>query len=400
MEKKDKKSIFKDLNYGLLLLTIIFAIGGAFLILDASSITSTLRYGLDSPYYFFKWQLIFIFLTFLGSLVILKINTKIYGKLSLSLIIVFLGMLLVQTGLNSSSLETIKEVSLSVKGINFQVSEFLKVFTIMYFGSFYGNILNKEHKTWTFVIPLILVAVTFFVILFGGDFGSAFVYAGICALIFIALPTKKEDKEMNITKLLAVLAIVFAILGLKFAYKVIPEETLKNNYRLARFLYKNPCDRYEEDTGYQVCNGYIAIDNGGLTGLGAGNSIQKYLYLPESHTDFIFPIIIEEFGSLTGIFIILLYMLLITIIFKTATNCYELRNSIICYGIGILFMLHIFVNLGGVLGVIPLTGVPLPFLSYGGSFCLTAIASLAIVQRITIENKREKRKREIKSIVK
>ena len=85
--------------------------------------------------------------------------------------------------------------------------------------------------------------------------------------------------------------------------------------------------------------------------------------------------------------IIIAYMVLLYLVFKVAVDTHELRNSIICYGIGIYFMLHVFINLGGVLGIIPVTGVPLPFLSYGGSFCICMLASFAIIQRINMENK-------------
>ena len=121
------------------------------------------------------------------------------------------------------------------------------------------------------------------------------------------------------------------------------------------------------------------------------------MYLPASHTDFIFPIVVEEFGVLVAVLIIIGYMAIIALVFRVANTSRNLQNSMIAYGIGIYFMLHIFVNLGGVLGVIPLTGVPLPFLSYGGSFCLTIICSFAIVQRIHIENVAEKRNKLLES---
>ena len=235
----------------------------------------------------------------------------------------------------------------------------------------------------------------FLITLFGGDFGTAAIIAALTALIFIAVPSTKDEKVINALKITAIVFFAIAILVLKFGYLVIPEEKLKSNYRLNRLIYKNPCDRYEENSGYQVCNGFIAIDNGGLKGVGIGASVQKYLYLPASHTDFIFPIVVEELGALVGVAIIIGYMYIIFLIFRVASSSYNLQNSIICYGIGINIMLHIFVNLGGVLGIIPLTGVPLPFLSYGGSFCLTTICSLAVVQRIHIENREEKKQREI-----
>ena len=211
------------------------------------------------------------------------------------------------------------------------------------------------------------------------------------ALVFISVPSK--EKIVNALKVVGCVGIIGAILILKFAYVIIPDSVLESSYRANRLIYKSPCDRYEYNSGYQVCNGYIAIDNGGLTGSGIGESVQKYMYLPASHTDFIFPIVVEELGVIVGVLIIIGYMVITFFILKVAKEATVLQNSIICYGIAIYFILHIFVNLGGVLGVIPLTGVPLPFLSYGGSFCITLICSFAIIQRINIENNQEKRER-------
>ena len=125
-----------------------------------------------------------------------------------------------------------------------------------------------------------------------------------------------------------------------------------------------------------MCNGFIAIKNGGLFGLGFGNSTQKYLYLPEAHTDFIFPIICEELGSIVGAIIINGYGIMLWRILFIAKHANNVRNSIIAYGTFIYLALHILVNLLGVLALIPLTGVPLPLLSYGGSFTLNALILL------------------------
>ena len=156
--------------------------------------------------------------------------------------------------------------------------------------------------------------------------------------------------------------------------------------QLSRFTFQKPCTRYQESTGYQVCNGYIAINNGNLFSISPGNSQQKYLYLPEAFTDFIFPIIVEEFGLITGIVLILIYMIIIYRCLSLARKSVNIANAMICYGVACYIFLHIAINLVGVLGLLPLTGVPLPFLSYGGSFALTLSIALAIVQRISIEN--------------
>ena len=153
-----------------------------------------------------------------------------------------------------------------------------------------------------------------------------------------------------------------------------------------RFNYKKPCTRYQEDTGYQVCNGYIAINNGKLFSIEPGNSKQKYLYLQEAYTDFIFPIIVEDIGLITGIVVIFIYMFIIIRIFIIGLKSYNILNSTICYGVAAYIAFHVIINLTGVLGLVPLTGVPLPFLSYGGSFALTLAIGLSLVQRVSIEN--------------
>ena len=139
-----------------------------------------------------------------------------------------------------------------------------------------------------------------------------------------------------------------------------------------------------------MCNGYIAINNGGLTGVGIGKSTQKYLYLPEPYTDFIFDIIIEELGVLVGIVILLLYMLVLYRILAIGRQSSSNTGAIICYGVAIYIFLHIAVNLTGILGLVPLTGVPLPFMSYGGSFTICLIIALAAVQKVAIENKKSR----------
>ena len=153
-----------------------------------------------------------------------------------------------------------------------------------------------------------------------------------------------------------------------------------------RFNIKNPCDRLLTD-GNQVCNGYIAMNNGGLWGKGLGNSTQKYLYLPEPYTDFIFCILVEELGAVFGLVVLLLYVLLIYRILRIGNNVGTNIAKSICYGVFVYLVLHISVNLLGIMGLIPLTGVPLPFISYGGSFTVCLIAALTEVQRVYAEKK-------------
>ncbi|MBR4177834.1 MAG: FtsW/RodA/SpoVE family cell cycle protein [Bacilli bacterium] len=386
-----KVRVFKDLNKPILILTLIYAVMGAFFILDASHISSVLVYGNGTPYYYFTRQLAVVGGSLLVSLAVINIPTNKYllsSTLLSSSFIVIMLVLLIRNSINTS----VNEVTLSIAGGSFQVAEPMKVFLIMFMSSFLSIWTNKKnHRWWTMLIPIGLCILSAAIIYFGGDFGSAAIMAVLYVLVFLSLPS--TEKYIRIMKLVACICLIGGVLFLKFGYLIIPEEKMLNDYRWSRFNYKNPCDRYEDVSGYQVCNGYIAIDNGGVKGTGIGNSVQKYMYLPASHTDFIFPIVVEEFGIIIAVLVIIGYMVIIALVFNVAKKSKNLQNSMIAYGIGIYFMLHIFVNLGGVLGVIPLTGVPLPFLSYGGTFCLTIICSFAVVQRIHIENMAEKRNR-------
>ncbi len=373
------------MNKPILFITLGLAILGAFLILDASSISSVLRYHNSSPYYYFERQLIMIALGLIGSFIILKFPTKTYKTISLLISLACLGIIIFTFGWSKIS-GSIDTVTISIGSIVLQPAEILKVSLIMYMGAYYGEWANlKSRSMFSAVRPLILCGASAFIILIGGDFGTAAIMCALYALVFACVPTK--ESWLKAFKGVIIFFLVFSIFALKFGYLVLPDEVLEGGGRLSRFNYKNACDRYEEQSGYQVCNGYIAMDNGGVSGVGVGNSVQKYLYLPESHTDFIFPIVVEEFGVISGVAIIIAYMVLLYLVFKVAVDTHELRNSIICYGIGIYFMLHVFINLGGVLGIIPVTGVPLPFLSYGGSFCICMLGSFAIIQRINMENK-------------
>ncbi|MEG0995182.1 MAG: FtsW/RodA/SpoVE family cell cycle protein, partial [Bacilli bacterium] len=222
-----------------------------------------------------------------------------------------------------------------------------------------------------------IAIIIFSLIFIQPDLGTAVIFLGIVATLFFISPVHKKIK--NQTFLAALMLIVFGALILTNSGAKIFQDR-----QLERLNFKNPCSRLLS-TGDQVCNGYIAINNGGLGGVGLGNSTQKYLYLSEPYTDFIFAIIVEELGFIIGAVIIILEGLVLWRIIKIGKNSYTNRGALMCYGICVYIFLHIIINLGGLLGLIPLTGVPLPFMSYGGSFTLCLMISIAIVERVAVE---------------
>ena len=149
--------------------------------------------------------------------------------------------------------------------------------------------------------------------------------------------------------------------------------------------------KYEDNDGYQLTSALTSIGNGGLTGKGLGNGIAKLGYLPETHTDFIFTVISEELGLLGVLFTLTIYGYLLVkgLIYANKTN--NQFYKLICVGVVSYIFMQVFINLAGVSGIIPLTGVTLPLLSYGGSSMLSISiafgALLAVARRINNERK-------------
>ena len=371
------KKQFSKMDKPLLFFTILYSMLGLIMILSASSVSAVLRYGV-STYYFFIRQLLFVIASFiLGFFVILRLPTTKY-KYFMPVFVI--GILVALAGLFVYGV--ISNGAQSWYNLGFfhlQPTEFAKSIIIVYMAVFYQRVLKKKNQNLYYnLIPIMIGFVMFILIAMQPDFGGAVILGGIVFVIFWILPFK-DDNKMQLFKFIAIAAVLGAA-----AFMYTGSEFL-NSTQMARFKYKEPCTRYQEDTGYQVCNGFIAMHNGGLFGAGLGNSTQKYLYLPEAHTDFIFPILVEELGLVTGILVIIGYIVILYRILRIAKKANTIRGSILAFGTFAFLLLHLIINFAGILALLPLTGVPLPFLSYGGSFTINIIVMLFVVQRVAIE---------------
>ena len=379
------KSLFRKMDKTILVFMIIYSILGLVMILSASSVSAVLRYAV-SPSYFFVRQLIFIVASFfVGIFFVLKIPTFRYRVLSLLYLAGVLGLLFLVFGYGFIAGGAQSWLDLGF--FNLQPTEFAKTALILFMACFYEHSIKSKKPFMYNLIPIIIALIIFFLVAMQPDFGGAIIIAGIVFFTFLVVPFAKDSK-VAFVKYLGIATIV------GIAVLLYSGSDLFNSTQLARLKFQAPCERYMESTGYQVCNGFIAFHNGGLFGVGLGNSSQKYLYLPEAHTDFIFPILVEELGLIVGIIVIFGYAFLLYRILCIAKGCDSMRNALICYGTFIYLLLHLLVNFMGVLALIPLTGVPLPFLSYGGSFNMNVILILFVVERISIENKQSEERRE------
>ncbi len=386
---ENMKKLITKMDKPLLILTFVYSVFGLIMIFSASNVAAVLRYDV-SPYYFFIKQLIFLIIAYLFSfIVIIRFPTKNYKKfvplLVIGILVALFGLFVYGNVVNSA------QSWYRLGGIiSIQPSEFAKTILIIYFAMHFG--LNyKEDNEYGFLRPLAIGISICLLVAAQPDFGGALIIAGIVFFLLIGIPVISKQKIKILSILGGALIIIVAI----FLYT---GSSLFSSTQLSRLTFQDPCSRYTEDSGYQVCNGFIAVSNGGLIGKGLGNSTQKYLYLPEAHTDFIFPIVVEELGIIAATIVLLGYAFMLYRILKIAKKSVTLRGSIIAYGTFLFMLMHILVNLLGVFAIIPLTGVPLPFLSYGGSFNLNLIVLLFLTQRVAIETKKYNLKKELKSI--
>ena len=368
--------MLKKMDKTLLIVSIMLLIIGLIMVFSASNVTSFMKIK-KTPYYFFNRQLFLLIVSFIASLIIIRVNTKAYGYISWGLILVFIGLLIAV--LVYGKIINQARSWINIFGIKFQPSEFVKIATIVWMSFFVTGKRKQGFKGYLFMFSIIgLIAV---LIILQPDLGTATIYLGIVFMMFMSLDISKKIKR-NILLTGAGLGALVIILLMNNGVQVFFARQME------RFDFSRPCSEEKfYTTGTQLCNGFIAFNNGGLTGLGLGNSTQKYLYLPEAYTDFIFAITVEELGLIVSIIILLMMLIVLWRIFLIAKHATTDRGRLMCVGVFWYILIHIVVNLGGVMGIIPLTGVPLPFLSYGGSFLICLVIALTIVQRVNIETR-------------
>ena len=350
----------------LLLAVIAIIIFGIIMIYSASSIWAEYKY--QDPFKFVKAQSAFFLLGLLCIFIISKLDINIlYKKANLILLICFILLVLVLI----PGIGSIRNGSRSWFGIGslgIQPSEFAKLGLIIYVAKYLANNRKIIKDVKKGVLPILLVIGVFFVlIMLEPDFGTAMVIV-LTLVVMIFISGVKLSFFIKVG-LLGILGIVGLII-------IAP-------YRMERIVsFLNPwVDPL--GSGYQIIQSLYAIGPGGLLGQGFLNSHQKQFYLPEPQTDFIFSIISEEFGFL-GILIVTSFIAFIFYrIIKIALKENNLFKKYLAFGLGFGIIIQSLLNITVVIGLIPVTGVTLPFLSYGGSSLLISMISIGIILNIS-----------------
>lgn len=358
----------KKNNVDILLLIAIIAISvfGVIMVYSASYVWA--EYKFNDPFKFVKNQSLFLMIGIILMIIISKIDYKIYYEKSnlLLLITIILLILVVIPGIG-----TVRNGSRSWFGIGsfgIQPSEAAKLALIIFVSKYLSNN-NKELKNIKKgVIPILTITLLIFgLIMLQPDFGTGFIIiVTIIGLLFVGGVNLKFFLYLGIIGLLGITGLII----------VAP-------YRLQRILsFLNPWSD-PLGTGFQIIQSLYAIGPGGLLGFGFLESRQKHFYLPEPQTDFIFSIICEEFGIIGALIVIFLFTLLIAMIIKLALGQEDLFKKYVIFGLGFQIIFQTILNLSVVIGLIPVTGVTLPFISYGGSSLLITIVSIGIILNLS-----------------
>ena len=276
---------------------------------------------------------------------------------------------------------------LRLPGITIQPVEFLKILIILFLASHFGKFYGTKAKVSAILrLPLLVLGASFlFVFLAQNDLGSALILIIISLCTFLAIPDPKYNKtKFAICFLLLVTVVLFYIFGpalSEYIYGLSNDFPLKSQLLRIAVLFDPLNDVY--NTGYQLTNSLVALVDGGLFGSGPGNSTTKFI-VPEPYNDAILSVIVEELGIFGVLFVFGTYFYIISRLLGYAKlEQIRITDRLILIGIASFFMAQLFVNVGGMVGLIPMTGVTLLFISSGGSSIFAAFIAMGIALGVT-----------------
>ena len=357
-----------SLNWRLLLITLVLMSIGLIMIASASIDFAAENY--DDPWFFVRRHLFYLLLGFISSLVMLMVPTDFWRKYGwlLFFVAVFLLVLVLIPGVGRRVNGS--QRWLQFGPLTFQVSEIVKFCSIVFFASYLANSQYFLQTQWRELFkPLLMLVLLMWLLLLEPDFGGSVVLAvTVGGMLFLAGAKLWQC-------ILLLLSGIGILAGLVWF----------TPYRMQRLVTFMDPWKDQFDSGYQLTQSLIAFGRGEWFGLGLGNSIQKMLYLPESHTDFIFAIFAEEQGFVGVLLLLSLFFILVWQIFLIAKKAMQRNDTFVAlavFGIAVLFGFQIMVNVGVASGFLPTKGLTLPFISYGGSSLIINCLLIALLLRI------------------
>ncbi|MGH8871795.1 MAG: putative lipid II flippase FtsW [Acidimicrobiia bacterium] len=347
----------------LLVLVVVLVVIGLGATQSASSVVAIDQ--AQDRFYYFKRQLLGVGIGTVALLVTSRIPYRFYRRLAIPAFFATVGLLVAVLAVGPEIGGS--QRWLPVAGFSFQPSELAKVAVVFVL----ALILEKKHKLLTrfghFLVPVMFtVGIIGALVIMQPDLGTTIIIGAAAMAVIMA-----SDTPFRYVLLLTVM-VVAATWVLAFS----------DEYRVDRIVgFLDPWGNASGE-GYQLIQGYYALSNGGLFGVGLGASRARWFYLPNAHTDFIFAIIGEETGLIGGLTVIGLFVVLALAGWLVAARAPDRFGRMVASGLTAWLSFQALVNIGGVLGVVPITGIALPFISFGSSALIVSMASLGILVNI------------------
>lgn len=366
------KKITQDIDFKLLI-PILLLCGIGLVMVYSASAPFAIDLGLPANH-FFKRQLLSFVIGFAGFIFATFFSYTVYKRLIKIILLVCVGSLVAVlfVGVVNNSAQS----WFSIGGLHIQPAEYAKLGLIVYLAAIFSK---KQQYIASFkraiVPPLLVVLLFFFLIAQQPDLGTAMIVVGTAGVVIICSGMRLKH--------------IFSLVGLGLSALTALFFFMLQSYQAARFTAAYAPFTDPDGIGYQIINAYIAIASGGLTGRGLGESIQKYGYLPASHTDFIIAVIAEELGVIGVAVVIALLAFIIYYGFRISLRANDTFGSLLAIGITGMIGIQTIVNLGSIVGLLPVTGVTLPLVSYGGSSLTLLLFSLGILMNISRHTRRQ-----------
>lgn len=359
----------KRFDYKLFIFVILLSLFGILMIYSASSIWS--EYKFNDQFRYLKLQSLFFIIGIITLIIVSKIDyTKYLKKANIILGVCFLLLILVLI----PGIGTLRNGSRSwfgIGGLGVQPSEFMKLGIIIFAAKYLSSNPKEVKNIVKGVFPILFITILAFgLIMLQPDLGTgAIILVSVVGLLFVSGVNMKFFIKIGMIGLLGLASLIIAA-----------------PYRIKRIVsFINPWTD-PLGAGFQSIQSLYAIGPGGLLGFGLFNSIQKHFYLPEPQTDFIFSIISEELGILGILIVATLFISIFYRCIKIAIKCDNLFGKYLVFGITFQLAFQTLLNLAVVVGLVPITGVTLPFLSYGGSSLILSLISMGIILNVSRNN--------------
>lgn len=355
------------IDFGMFVITISLLCIGLVMVASASSYHALIYYG-DSNHLFVR-QLCFALVGIVAMIAISKVDYRKYKKWGyLAFILAAILLLLVITPLGVTRNGAKRWLGIG-EVLQFQPSEIMKPVLVIAIATYLSRNTRKLNDWKGYIVPIIMLLIVGLLMYFQKHM-SGLLVLGVAALSVIFTSGVKLK-----TKTIVAAILIVGLAGTAFIFA--------DNFRLQRiFSFLNP-EQDIQDGNWQAAQSLYAIGSGGLLGRGLGQSRQKYLWLPEAQNDFIFSILGEELGFVGSAVVLILFACFIFKGYKIAMTCKDFYGSLIAAGITSVFAIQIIVNIAVVTCTMPVTGMPLPFFSYGGTSLAINLCSMGVLLNIS-----------------